>query len=96
MSTVSDRFAAKARERAKARSARRSSCQAPGSTTLVSVGERPAARRPTLDELLVGAWEDLRTAAAAACPVCDGTMLSRRGSGPATSGSCEDCGSELS
>ena len=83
MSSVTERFAAAARERAKARPARRSSCPAPAGTTLTSVGERPAARRPTLDELLVGAWEDLRTAAAADCPVCGGTMLSRRGAGPA-------------
>ena len=55
-------------------------------------------RRPTLDDLLVGAWEDLRAAQAADCPVCGGTMLSRRGAGPAAvaSGGCADCGSVLS
>ena len=57
----------------------------------------PTSRRPTLDDLLVGAWEDLRAAHAADCPVCGGTMLSRRGAGPAAgaTGACEDCGSVL-
>jgi hypothetical protein len=93
MRGVADRSVSGTRDRAKARAARRPSCPAPAATSLLNVGDRPAARRPTLDELLVGAWEDLRTAAATDCPVCGGTMLSRRGAGPA--GSCEDCAAEL-
>ena len=93
MRRVAELSQAAPRERANARTARRTQCPAPAATSLLSVGNRPAARRPTLDELLVGAWEDLRTAAAADCPVCGGTMLSRRGAGPA--GACEDCGASL-
>ena len=101
MSSMTKRSAL-GRVRTPARPARRSGCPAPAGTPLTSVGERPAARRPTLDELLVGAWEDLRTAAATGCPVCGGTMLSRCGAGPVGTpggahgaGRCEDCGSTL-
>jgi hypothetical protein len=93
MRGVAQRSTAVARERAKPRAARRASCPAPAATNLLSGGDQVAARRPTLDELLVGAWEGLRSTAATDCPVCGGTMSSRRGAGPA--GGCEDCGSRL-
>jgi len=97
MSSITKRSAL-GRVRTPARPARRSGCPAPAATPLTSVGEQVAARRPTLDELLVGAWEGLRIAAATGCPVCGGTMLSRRGAGPVgahVAGSCEDCGASL-
>ena len=66
------------------------------------LGARAAARvpagstRPTLDELLVGAWEGLRSGHVVACPVCSGAMTPRGGPGPRpTAGRCLSCGSEL-
>ena len=51
----------------------------------------------TLEDVLSGAWEELSAHGTAACPVCDGAMVPRYGSGPfAVGGRCEDCGSELS
>jgi hypothetical protein len=51
---------------------------------------------PTLEDVLSGAWEDLTAHRTAACPVCDGAMLPRYGSGPsAVGGRCGDCRSEL-
>lgn len=51
----------------------------------------------TLDDLLVGVWEGLRSGRTAACPVCGGAMTPRPGSGTrAGGGRCADCGSELS
>jgi hypothetical protein len=42
----------------------------------------------TLEDLILGAWEDLTAGATAECPVCHGRL--RMASG------CESCGSELS
>ena len=42
----------------------------------------------TLEDKILGAWEDLVVEGRAACPVCGGSMAA--GSG------CSDCGSELS
>jgi hypothetical protein len=42
----------------------------------------------TLEDLILGAWEDLVAGAPAECPVCRGRL--RLSSG------CADCGSELS
>ena len=51
---------------------------------------------PTIDELIVGVWEGLSAGHAAACPVCDGALVPRFGSGSApVAGRCRDCGSEL-
>ena len=51
----------------------------------------------TLEDVLSGAWEELSAHGTATCPVCDGAMVPRYGSGPfAVGGRCEDCGSELS
>jgi len=50
----------------------------------------------TLDDLIVGVWEDLTAHHAAACPVCAEPMRPRYGSGPApVGGRCTGCGSTL-
>ena len=52
--------------------------------------------RRTLDDLVVGVWEDLSAHHAAACPVCTGPMQPRYGSGSApVGGRCTNCGSTL-
>jgi hypothetical protein len=52
--------------------------------------------RRTLDELIVGVWEDLTAHHAAACPVCHASMEPRYGSGAApVGGRCGGCGSTL-
>jgi hypothetical protein len=52
--------------------------------------------RRTLDDLVVGVWEDLSAHHAAACPVCRGPMQPRYGSGSApVGGRCTNCGSTL-
>lgn len=58
---------------------------------------RPTPREgPTLEDLLSGAWEDLSAHRTAACPICDGVMVPRYGSGPsAVGGRCGGCGTEL-
>ena len=53
--------------------------------------------RPTLEDVLSGAWEDLVAHRTATCPICDGAMVPRYGSVPfAVGGRCRDCGAELS
>jgi hypothetical protein len=50
----------------------------------------------TLDELIVGVWEDLTAHHAAACPVCGGPMRPRYGSAATpVGGRCSGCGSTL-
>jgi len=49
---------------------------------------------PTLDDLVVGAWEGLAAQAAAACPICDEGTL--RPTGRAGHGRCDRCGTTLS
>jgi hypothetical protein len=52
--------------------------------------------RRTLDELIVGVWEDLTAHHAVACPICGGDMQPRYGSGPApVGGRCASCHSTL-
>jgi hypothetical protein len=52
--------------------------------------------RRTLDELIVGVWEDLSAHRPAGCPVCGEAMRPRYGSGPApVGGRCGGCGSTL-
>ena len=52
---------------------------------------------PTLEDVLSGAWEELSAHRAAACPICDGVMEPRYGSGPsAVGGRCRSCRSEVS
>ena len=54
-------------------------------------------RGPTLDDVIVGAWEGLAAGRTAPCPVCSGTLAPRYGAGAAAvAGRCRDCGSELS
>jgi len=50
----------------------------------------------TLEELLFGAWEDLTAHRTATCPICDGAMEPRYGSGPsAVGGRCRDCRTDI-
>jgi tRNA(Ile2) C34 agmatinyltransferase TiaS len=42
----------------------------------------------TLEDVVLGAWEDLVAGGPAECPVCGGSMRS--------AGGCEDCGTDLS
>ena len=51
---------------------------------------------PTLEDVLSGAWEELSAHRAATCPICDGAMTPRYGSGPsAVGGRCRSCRTEL-
>jgi hypothetical protein len=51
---------------------------------------------PTLEDVLSGAWEDLIAHRTATCPICDGAMAPRYGSGPsAVGGRCGRCRTEL-
>jgi len=52
--------------------------------------------RRTLDDVIVGVWEDLIAHHAVACPVCGGQMRPRYGSGAApVGGRCASCHSTL-
>jgi hypothetical protein len=67
---------------------------------------------PTLDDLIVGAWEGLTALTAVACPVCGGTMEPERREQPGEAGApeslhslrarpvsvarCRHCGTSLS
>jgi hypothetical protein len=52
---------------------------------------------PTLDDLIVGAWEGLTAHAAVACPVCDGELEPEWGAhSRPVAGRCKSCGSVLS
>ena len=51
------------------------------------------ADRPSLDDLVSGAWEGLAARGAATCPVCEGEMAVRL-PGELT-GHCADCGASL-
>ena len=51
---------------------------------------------PTLEDVLSGAWEDLIAHHTATCPICDGAMVPRYGSGPSVvGGRCGECRAEL-
>jgi hypothetical protein len=51
---------------------------------------------PTLDDLVVSAWEGLLARHPATCPICGGAMTPRYGSGPRpVGGRCAACGSML-
>jgi DnaJ-class molecular chaperone len=62
-----------------------------------SASEADAIRRgPTLDDLVVGVWEDLASHHTVTCPVCSGRMAPRYGSGARpVGGRCRRCGSSL-
>ncbi|QEC48035.1 hypothetical protein FSW04_10940 [Baekduia soli] len=51
---------------------------------------------PTLNDLVVGVWEDLAAHRTAACPACGESMAPRYGSGPApVGGRCTGCGTTI-
>ena len=45
-------------------------------------------RGSTLEDVVLGAWEDLVAGSPAECPVCGGSMR--------TAGGCDSCGADLS
>jgi hypothetical protein len=59
---------------------------------------------PTLDDLIVGAWEGLTAHQVAECPVCDGELAPRRsfaggaagGESRSVVGQCRTCATVLS
>ena len=54
------------------------------------------ASAPTLDALLVDAWNDVSAGTAAECPVCSGPMQPRwTTAARVVGGRCEDCGTTL-
>ncbi len=56
-----------------------------------------AGGEPTLDDVLVGAWEGLTAHRAVECPVCGGEMAPQYGAhARPRAGRCGSCGSELS
>jgi tRNA(Ile2) C34 agmatinyltransferase TiaS len=67
-------------------------------TDVRPVAERPPAETPaprlfepggiTLEEVVLGVWEDLVAEGRGACPVCGGSL--------SAAGGCESCGAELS
>ncbi|HST42452.1 MAG TPA: hypothetical protein VLK58_23235 [Conexibacter sp.] len=54
---------------------------------------------PTLDDLLVGAWEGLTAQVAVACPLCDGALRPLYADGaagsPVVAGRCDGCDTTL-
>jgi hypothetical protein len=51
----------------------------------------------TLDDLLVGVWEDLTTHRTVACPACGDEMVPRYSAGPApVGGRCTSCATTIS
>ena len=51
---------------------------------------------PTLDDLIVGAWEGLAAHVVVACPVCDGEMEPvLGGDARPLGGRCRGCGAKL-
>jgi hypothetical protein len=51
---------------------------------------------PTLDDLIVGAWEGLAAHVVVACPACDGEMAPVTGGEEgAVAGRCRACGATL-
>jgi hypothetical protein len=67
--------------------------RAPQEPTPPAAGPR---ERPTLDDVVVGAWEGLLAHRPAGCPVCGSALLPRPGSGAAAvGGRCRDCGTTL-
>jgi len=52
---------------------------------------------PTLDDLIVGAWEGLTAHDVVACPICGGEMAPEYGvHARPVAGGCQDCGTRLS
>lgn len=72
----------------------------PRSATVPALVRTPVPPRPrgrlTLDDVIVGAWEGLLAAHPVTCPICNGAMEPRHGSGPRpVGGRCSDCGTTL-
>ncbi len=54
------------------------------------------ASAPTLDALLIDAWNDVSAGAAAECPICSGPKQPRwTAAARVVGGRCEDCGTTL-
>jgi hypothetical protein len=52
---------------------------------------------PTLDDLIVGAWEGLTAHRVVACPICAGEMSPEYGvHARPSAGTCDACGARLS
>jgi hypothetical protein len=52
---------------------------------------------PTLDDLIVGAWEGLAAHSVVTCPVCDGELAPQYGAHHhPVGGRCRSCGTTLS
>jgi hypothetical protein len=61
-----------------------------------SARSQPARPGPTLDDVMVAAWDTLAAHRSVACPVCAREMAPRYGSGPApVGGRCRDCDATL-
>ncbi|WP_027006802.1 hypothetical protein [Conexibacter woesei] len=72
---------------------------APAAVPATPVETPPAAPvvGATLDDLLVGVWEDLATHRTVACPACGDEMIPRYSAGPApVGGRCTSCTATLS
>ncbi len=51
----------------------------------------------TLEDLVLGAWEELAVARTASCPLCTGPLVPRFGAGARPVGArCGGCGTEVS
>ncbi|MEA2393997.1 MAG: hypothetical protein QOJ82_1888 [Solirubrobacteraceae bacterium] len=68
-----------------------------GATGAPLVEERERGRGgATLDQVILGAWDELTAHASVACPVCRGKMVPRYGSEPVpVGGRCRRCGTTL-
>ena len=65
-------------------------------TLAVPLVHMRASARPTLEALLIEAWNDVSAGAPAECPVCSGRMQPRWTAGAGVvGGRCEDCGTTL-
>ena len=75
---------------------RRPEWKRPVNLSLPATLKASAREGRTLEDVLSRAWEDLAAHRAATCPICDGAMEPRYGSGPsAVGGRCGDCRTEL-
>ena len=60
-------------------------------------GGEPVGGEPTLDELIIGAWEGLAAHRAVTCPLCDGALAPVYAAhARPVAGRCADCGTVLS
>jgi hypothetical protein len=60
------------------------------------VSDAAATSGPTLDDLMVGVWEDLTAHRTVACLACGEAMVPRYSAGPApVGGRCTSCGTTI-